>query len=168
MNSLLRHSLWLWILFLAGCAAVLPRVNPPYVSLSDLRVTNIGVFEQRYTMKLRIQNPNDFKLPITGMDFTVSFNDIEFGRGVSRQNVTVPAYGEAQINVDMVSNLGRLVDQLKELELGGGAGLRYRLVGGLSVANRTDKIPFEYFGEVGRKQPQVNAEPTRQQLLGPP
>lgn len=147
-----KLSFTLIVALVAGCAAFVPQPDPPYVSLADLRISNIGLFEQRYVLQLRIQNPNDFELPITGMEYRVSFNDIEFGRGVSNDPVTVPAYGEALVKVEMVSNLGRLADQLKELELGRGEGLRYGIVGGLSIANRTSKIPFEYFGEIGRQK----------------
>lgn len=152
MVKMSRYSFWAVLLLVSGCAAFAPQVDPPYVSLADLRITNIGLFEQRYGLQLRIQNPNPSELPISGMDFRVTFNDVEFGRGVSHQSVTVPAYGEALLNVDMVSNVSRLIDQLKEVELGRSEGMRYRITGGLSLNHRTGKIPFEYRGEIGGKK----------------
>jgi len=144
--------LWPWIaasLLLVGCAAIQPQVDPPRVALADLRILDITLFEQRYLLRLRIQNPNPFDLPITGMDFTLHINEREFGSGVSRQAVTVPAYGEEVVDVKVISNLARVFQQLHDWDEGRGGRLSYRLSGGLSLANRIGKIPFEYRGELG-------------------
>lgn len=133
----------------SACAGVYPPLDPPHVTLADLRVRDMTLFEQRYAVKLRVQNPNPVELPITGLEFALYLNDVEFARGVSRDAVTVPAYGEALTEVELVSSLMRLFEQVRGLERGEPQGLRYRLAGGVSLASRAGKIPFEYRGEIG-------------------
>jgi LEA14-like dessication related protein len=146
MKSLLAL---LTALLLAGCVTPPPALEAPNVSLSDIRLLDVSLFEQRFALKLRVQNPNPVELPVTGMNIRLDINDVELGRGVSNQAATVPAYGETLFDINLVSNVARLIDQIRALEGGKGESLRYRLSGGVSVANRLGKLPFDYQGEIG-------------------
>jgi len=138
------------VLVTAACGRLLPiTVETPHVTLASLHIREVTLLEQRYAVKLRIQNPNSFELPIVGMSFRLDLGEIEFARGVSRERVTVPAYGEELMNVEVVSSLVKLLTQVEELEAGRHEALRYRLSGWLSLADYPSKIPFEYQGEIG-------------------
>jgi LEA14-like dessication related protein len=134
----------------AACGCV--TMQSPNVSLADLRIVDLTLFEQRYALTIRVQNLNPVELPITGMNFRLDVNDAELGRGVSNQAVTVPAHGDAVVEIAVVSNLARLLDQIRGLESGKAQSLRYRLAGDISVANRFGKLPFEYRGEIGQRR----------------
>jgi LEA14-like dessication related protein len=141
-------------LLLAGCAGLSGPLEPPNVSLVDLRVLDVGLFEQRYGLTLRLQNPNPVEMPIAGMDYRVSLNDIDFGRGVSQQTATVPAYGESVVEVVVVSNLFNLVQRVQDLQQGRGQGLRIAIEGGVSLADRAGELPFRIQGDLtGRRGP---------------
>jgi LEA14-like dessication related protein len=142
----------LFAVILSGCATMQSPLEAPHVTLTDLRMLDMTLFEQRYGLKIRVQNPNPVNLPITGMNFRLDINDAELGRGVSGQAVTVPAYGEAVVEIKLTSNLVRIFDQIRGLESGKGQSLRYRLAGGISVANRLGKLPFDYQGEIGQRR----------------
>ena len=142
--------LLLFAFFLSSCATMQSPLEAPHVSLTDLRVLDATLFEQRFALKIRVQNPNAVALPINGMNFRLDINDVELGRGVSDQAVTVPAYGEAVFEINLVSNFARIVNQIRALESGKGQSLRYRLAGGISVADRLGKLPFDYQGEIGQ------------------
>ncbi len=131
-----------------GCAVIYPEPEPPHVTVADLYAIDVKLLEQRYGLRLRVQNPNSFALPIVGMDFRLEINDREFARGVSDKAVEVPAYGEALVDVDVVSNLGYLLGQLWDLEDRRRDTLRYRLSGRIGLANHIGKVPFEYKGEI--------------------
>ena len=139
------------VFLLSGCAIMQDPIESPYVSLNNLQVRDMTLLEQRYTVTLRVQNPNPVPIPITGISFLLDLNDTELGRGVSAEVVTVPAYGEALVEINLVSNLMRLFDQVRNADGKGGQNLRYRISGGLSLANRLGKIPFEYRGEFGSR-----------------
>lgn len=136
-----------FVLHLTGCAVLPSGIETPHVSLNNLQLLDMTLLEQRYAVTLRVQNPNPVPLPVSGMNFQLDINDTEFGRGVSNDTVTVPAYGEALVEIQLVSNLMRIFHQIRALESGKGQSLRYRLSGGLSLASRLGKLPFEYRGE---------------------
>ena len=140
----------LFAVILSGCATMQSPLEAPHVSLTDLRVLDATLFEQRFALKIRVQNPNPVALPINGMNFRLDINDVELGRGVSDQAVTVPAYGESVFEINLVSNFARIANQVRALEGGKGQSLRYRLAGGISVADRLGKLPFDYQGEIGQ------------------
>lgn len=86
----------------SGCAALQAVIEPPQVTLNNLQVLDMTLLEQRYAVTLRVQNPNPVPLPVTGMNFQIDINDTELGRGVSNRAVTVPAYGEALVEISLV------------------------------------------------------------------
>ena len=144
---------------LAACASLKPAVQTPRVGLTDLEVVDFGVFEQRYRLQLRVQNPNPGTLRIRGMDYTLHINDQEFARGVSDQPVTIPAFGEAQVEIELVSSLAGVVAQLNELGKQGGDRLPYRLTGRVTIGSTgkgwlfgliplSRSLPFDYQGEL--------------------
>jgi LEA14-like dessication related protein len=136
-----------FVVMLNGCAVLQSAIEAPGVTLNNLQALDMTVFEQRYAVTLRVQNPNPVPLPISGMNFQLDINDTELGRGVTNEAVMVPAYGEALVKINLVSNLMRVFNQIRALESGKSQSLRYRLSGGLSVSNRMSKLPFDYRGE---------------------
>jgi LEA14-like dessication related protein len=132
----------------SGCAGIRMHTEPPYVSLVNMNILQIGIFEQRFLLQLRIQNPNDFALSISGMKYKLMINEKDFARGVNRHSVTLPAYGEEIVDVEVVSDLGSLLNQIRELGTGQIQTLSYRLSGSASLANSLIKLPFDYQGEV--------------------
>ena len=136
------------VLLLAGCAGLGTYREAPRVSLVSIQPRELGVLEQRYGLRLRILNPNDTALPIKGMSYSLRINDHEFAYGVSRQPVTIPPYGEALLDVDVVSNLLGVLQQLQEADTGQRETLSYRLTGHLSLENRLGQLPFDYRGEL--------------------
>lgn len=149
-GALVAAKSWILIalLSLAGCAALTTPLESPYVSLAGLQLSEVSLFEQRYTLTLRIQNPNAVDLPIAGMNYVLHVNGEEFARGVNAEAVDVPAHGEALAKVDVTSNLAGLFDQIKRLGSGGEPRLDYKLEGSVSLASRLVKLPFKYEGSV--------------------
>ena len=133
---------------LSGCAGLDAYREAPRVSLVSIQPKQMGVLEQRYGLQLRIMNPNDAALPVEGMQYSLEINDREFAYGVSRQPVTIPAYGEAVLDVDVVSNLLSVLQQLQESNTGKQQSLKSRLSGSLSLEKSLGKLPFDYHGEL--------------------
>jgi LEA14-like dessication related protein len=144
---------WLWLALaaalLTGCAGMYKSLEPPRVTLVDMQPLEMKLFEQRYALQLRIQNPNPYDLPITGMDFRMRINDADFASGVSRTGVTVPAYGERVIDVEVSSSLVSLLRQLQDVGKGDRQTFSYGLSGHIRIAGRLATVPFAYRGEIG-------------------
>lgn len=137
---------------LAACAQILEKPEPPRVSLVNLQLTSMTLFEQRFHLDLRLQNPNPYSLPLAGMEYTLELNGETFAEGVSNDKVTVPEFGEAVVGVDVTSNLTSLLEQLYRLQRGATPTLSYRLHGTVGVVDRAFRLPFERSGEI-RLQP---------------
>ena len=148
-SQLIRYFLALLLTALLGaCATLGPYQEPPRVSLASIQPKEMGLLEQRYGLQLRILNPNDTAIPLEGLSYSLEINDREFAYGVSRQSVSIPAYGEALLDVDVVSNLLNVLRQVQELGTEQRSTLKYRLSGKMHLASRVGSLPFDYQGEL--------------------
>ena len=141
---------------LSACATLSPYKESPRVSLVSIQPNEMTVLEQRFVLQLRILNPNDIAIPVEGLSYAIEINEREFAYGVSRQAVEIPAFGEALLDVEVVSNLLNVVQQLQALQGNTGGKLRYRLSGKISLANSPASLPFDYSGVLGH-QPAATA-----------
>lgn len=148
-RQFLRYPvLALLIALLGACATLGPYKEPPRVSLASIQPKQMGLLEQRYGLQLRILNPNDTAIPLEGLSYTLEINGREFAYGVSRQSVSIPAYGEALLDVDVVSNLLNVLQQVQEMGAEKRSSLNYRLSGKMNLASRVGSLPFDYQGEL--------------------
>ncbi len=129
---------------IAGCASTGELANPPRVSLAGLRLAEVGLVEQRYAARLRIQNPNNASLSVRGMEYTIYLNDRKFADGVSDRNFSVPGYGEKLIDVNLTSTVLRVFEQFKNLSNRESQVFRYRIAGSLSLTGLRTSIPFSH------------------------
>lgn len=155
------------LLSVLSCSSASTRVHSPYVTLVSVAVDDITLFEQHYKARMRIQNPNDFDMSVTGMNYELYINDHRFARGVSDVFVSVPRFGEAVVAMGLVSELGSALDglQVRESRAGNGHNVfRYRLNGSIRLADRSLSdlfrasvpvsgwLPFAHEGQFNLKQ----------------
>ncbi len=131
---------------LVACSAASLRPDPPRMSLVGLELEGVDLFEQHYRLRIRLQNPNDREISIRGMDYELFLNGSPFAHGVSAHPTTLPPFGEAIAELEVVSTLSNLFDQIRSL--GDMQALSYRLVGNIKLAYWPAKIPFEYAGKI--------------------
>ena len=136
------------VLALAACTGMPPRIEPPSVTVADVRMGTAGVFEQQFFVKLRIQNPNDSDLQVKGSSFELELNDQPFAKGVSAQSVTVPRFGSEFVEIEAVSSLGNILRQAGAMTSDAGADkFRYHVKGKLATRN-AGSIPFDERGDL--------------------
>jgi len=156
--KMINHNLAITLIlltatFLSACATLSPYKESPRVSLVGIQPQEMGVLEQRFALQLRILNPNDRAIPVKSLSYSVEINDREFAYGVSRQSVEIPAFGEALLDVEVVSNLLNVVQQLHALSGETRNSLEYRLSGKISLANSPASLPFDYSGVLEYQPP---------------
>ena len=144
---------WLVVVFvltvLAGCAGLERlRPEPPRVTLADLRVLDLSLFEQRFEVALRMRNPNRFALPIQGLRYQLELNGETFANGASAESVTLPAYGEEVLRLEVVSDLGSTLRQIRRWQQEPPEGLSYRLTGSVDVSSMAPSLPFDVAGNI--------------------
>ena len=141
-------------LLLGGCVALQPYPETPRVSLVSIQPLEMQMLEQRFALQLRIMNPNDVEIPVAGLSYALEINQREFAYGVSQQAVDIPPYGEALLQVEVVSNLLNVMRQLQQMgESKGGGGLEYRLHGKIGLAGLRSGLPFDYAGKLLYRDP---------------
>ena len=133
--SATRLFLLLWALVLAGCSSFGGR-DPLQVDLAGMEPLAGEGLEVRFTLKLRVQNPNESAIPYSGVALELEVNDLPLASGVSSQGGTVPGFGETLIEVPVTLSAFSVLRQA--WNLGGGAplqnvpyALRGKLGGGL-------------------------------------
>jgi len=156
MTAMAGYMRIFWLVLLAvlsGCSTLPGKPEPPRVNLVGLQLVSMELFEQRYQVRLRVKNPNPYELPIQGVDFRLDINGQAFADGVSNRSVTVPAYGEQVIALEVSSNLIQVFRQLQSLENSRSPGFEYRINGTVAVGDHGQRLPFDYSGDIQLSRP---------------
>lgn len=115
-----RISLWITLVTLAGCSSM-ATIEPLEVTLADLKITEITVFESTLVAKLRITNPNPEACTIDGGSFKLLLDDKKVGSGTASETLTVERLDSAVIDavfhINNASALLRLQNILREEEV---------------------------------------------------
>jgi LEA14-like dessication related protein len=135
-------------LAVTACATTGSYPEQPRVTLTSIQPKDMTLLEQRYSLQLRIMNPNDMAMPVEGLSYALQINGREFAYGVSSAEVSIPPYSEALLDVEVVSNLLNIMQQVQELQGEQHDSLSYRLSGKLGLANSPARLPFEYAGKL--------------------
>jgi LEA14-like dessication related protein len=126
---------------LTGCAGSSPHMEPLSVTLSDIQPGQMGLLEQEYLIKIRVQNPNNVEIPVTGLSYRIELNGKSFAKGVSKQDVTVPAFGEVLLDATAVGGLSGIITQIAQFQKGVPDKVSYRLSG--KLASTSSSYPFD-------------------------
>ena len=131
--SAFRH-VWLLLFCLLAACASLKDFDDPVVELAGIKALAPEGFEQRMQITLRVINPNPQAFTIEGVYSELSIQGNAVLNGVSSQVVTVPAYGEASVDVEASVSLMKSLGLLKDLMMNPSlAGLDYHLSTKLSI-----------------------------------
>ena len=134
-------------LLMSGCAAMMRQPEPPQVTLAGIELTSVSLFEQQFRVQLRLQNPNNFDLPLDGFQFNLKLNDQPFLSGTSVDSVTLPRLGSVTVQMDAVSELSGLLQQIKGIASGASRTVRYSLTGKVHLVRPVLSLPLKEEGE---------------------
>ena len=113
-----------------------------------MQIEHGDLWEQRLKVRMRVQNPNDRRLPVKGLEYTLEVEGQQLASGASVASFVVPPMGEAEFDMDVTTNLAGAL--LKLLGRGSEAPVRsvaYRLTGRIALAEGLMRsIPFEERG----------------------
>ncbi|MCU7843729.1 MAG: LEA type 2 family protein [Candidatus Thiodiazotropha sp. (ex Monitilora ramsayi)] len=141
-------------LTLGACASLMPKSDQIKVTMIDVRPLESTIMEQRFLVKLRVQNRSRQPLSIDGMSFDLELNGKDFASGVSNNAVTVPGFGEAVIEVKVSSSLFGIIRQVRSLDKMQQRPFQYRISGTLSRTDSLFSLPFSESGEIDLSLPQ--------------
>ncbi len=94
------------LLLFQGCAALSPKFETPEVQVTALEpLPNNHSGDLRFRIHLRVFNPNDTELALSGLYYTLKLAGHKVITGTSSNLPVIPAYGQDSIVVDASANL---------------------------------------------------------------
>ncbi len=134
------------LLFLTGCAG-LTLDRPLQIQLVDVLPLDMTILEQRMRVSIRIRNPNNQPVTISGLRFSLALNKNSLLEAVSNKTVKVPRLGEAVTTVSASTTTFALIRQA--LEIDPEKPIDYRLDGTAFIADAFgSRIPFHTEGRI--------------------
>jgi LEA14-like dessication related protein len=140
--------LLLCLIGLTACATLGEREQRLKVTMSSIIPLESTLMEQRYLIKLRIQNRSNKPLTIDGVSFDLELNGKAFASGVSNQQANAAAYGEALLEVKVSSTIFGVIRQIQSIQELGGKPFEYQISGNLSTPDSFFNLPFRESGEI--------------------
>ena len=150
---MLKPLLLLIALLLSACASMLPTSDSLKVNLSAMQMLESTLMEQRYRIRIRVQNRSRSALHVEGMIFDLELNGKEFASGVSSQAVTIEPLSEALLSVDLTSTLFGLVRQIRSMQQLQDKPFSYLFSGVVYTREATFGTTFREQGEIDLRPP---------------
>lgn len=143
------------LVFIYSCAGQWRYAHNPKVTLADIRLQDIKAMESTFLIELRILNPNEAPLEISGIECDLEIDGKDFASGVASGQYVIPAYGSALIPVTVYASMLDMVSSVVAVVRGASGQttrqepLRYQLsghvrAGGTNVMQKS--LPFESEG----------------------
>ena len=133
---------------LVACSALPMNAEQPKISVADINLAGAGILEQRFSLGLRIQNPNDFELAVNAVNFDLELNGKPFITGLSGKAIVVPRFGSGVMQVEGISNGFALLNQALDVAKGEKKTFSYRLKGTARIGDSYSRLPFDQNGEI--------------------
>jgi LEA14-like dessication related protein len=135
----------------AGCAT-LQRPIAPEVIATRVSVVEVRLPEVRVAVELTMRNRNVVAVPVARLDVTLALDGVEVGGAKLVDAVTLPAYGEVRVPLDVRADASAALAQVGAA-LGSAQPLVYDLHGTIRLADGTE-FPFRRHGSVpARRRP---------------
>ncbi len=136
-------------LLVSACASI-PTSKPiaPKVTVASVVPKNLSLSGTKLLFTLDVANPNSYDLPMEQLEFAASFDNQKIANGTSEKAVTIPANGQAQVEVVVVAKLSKFFGQLRSMLSSQDFSLDYQVTGFVKLANWPLKIPFNVVGEI--------------------
>lgn len=127
---------------LSGCASWFAKGEVPEVLVTNITPLDSTPFEQRLRIDLRVRNPNDYELQVTGMDIRLDLNGKRLARGLGNQAFTVPRLSDSVVTIETTTSTLDVVRQV--LGLRKVQALSYEISGMLHL--KDGRLPFKNSG----------------------
>ncbi len=134
-------------LALAGCSALVPKLQSPDLSVVGVELVKADFLQQQLRVRMHVHNPNDRELAVRGIEYTVQVAGDDFAHGDSDRDFTVPARGDMEFDVNVYANAAPVL--LKYVMGGRGDPVPYRIAGKVHLsAGLVRSVPFSQAGEI--------------------
>ena len=124
--SLFKAVLFM-ITLLSVSACKVGEIKNPEVSVTQVKFNSVSLKRGRLDTRLRVSNPNVFKLPIKTVSYKLYLNDKEFSSGVTQQSLNILAGGSQLVGLPLDIEYKKILSGLGSAFLS--KTIRFRLQG---------------------------------------
>jgi LEA14-like dessication related protein len=89
----------------AGCSMFMRSMERPKIEVRDVAVAPSGLGQITGELKLDVTNPNDFGVPLNGIDWQISIGGARAVTGKIELSQTIPARGVAPVTTSLTIGL---------------------------------------------------------------
>ena len=143
--------LFIFGLFVSGCASVTGDMDPPNVVLESFSSLPSDGGGPRFQIKLRVQNPNKQELDIAGISYSIALLDREVITGVTNEVPLIAPYSEEVVTLEAGFNLVQLLRLLTGMGRTQGDALEYRFAAKIDFNGFLPTQRVEETGEITLK-----------------
>jgi len=133
---------------LSSCASTPLSPQRPEVTVVGVKPISLSGNEQRFLFTLNLNNPNSFALPVEIIDVVAGFGGQEVATGKSTAGVSVPADGNARVDIEITTHLKDLFGKFLKSLGTGNLDLTYRLDGNVKIENVPRSFKFATSGNL--------------------
>ena len=144
------------VLLLAGCASFGPRIDPPTVTVNDVRLDRIEGADAFFVAAVTLDNPNDREVAVDALEATLTIEGEPVATAALASPVVLPARGTAPAEITARTGVDAILRAVASAMRRFGSGtppspaLHYALEGRARLANGL-QIPFRRTGELGSR-----------------
>ena len=133
----------------AGCSTLQSQFEQPTVKLASLALLEASMSRQVYAVKLEVDNPNGYPLPVRAINYSVRLAQKDFATGATGDAFSIPANGSDTIDLEVRTNLIESISTLAQLLQGGARELDYQLSGDIQInLPFVSAVPFSQTGKI--------------------
>jgi LEA14-like dessication related protein len=142
------------VLLVAACASFGPRIEPPKVSVTDVRLDRLEGTDAWFVAQVILDNPNDREIAVSSLDATLAIEGETVATAALTTPVTLPANGSAPAEIAARTGMDRVLRAVASAMTRLGTittpSLHYALEGTAKLSNGL-QVPFRRTGELGAR-----------------
>ena len=96
----------------AGCASMLPKLQPPELAVTAVTIGGGNLQQQPVRLTVHATNPNDRAIAIRDIECNLELAGSAFAQGTSAAAFTLPALGETDFTLNVTANLDNVLAAL--------------------------------------------------------
>ncbi len=132
--------LFLLLLALPSCTSWF--FEKPTFAFKEVSITKFSGTDVHFLFGVEVKNPNSFDLNLLSLDYIVSINDREVGKGRLDKEVKIGKASSTLVQIPLQTDLKNLGDPLRLLFVG--QDLRYQIEGAALIKSTVGTVPYQF------------------------
>jgi LEA14-like dessication related protein len=133
------------VLLAAACASLVPKFDAPQVSIETVRVLRVVDSRAEIAVTLRLVNPNDSELAISGLEYEITLDGRAAANGRTTRVEPLAPGGQGTVDITGRVDIGAVATAM--MALSSQLPVKYALNGKVTLQSGPS-LPFSRKGEI--------------------